>query len=50
MSDRINVILHDDMNICNVFQVTVYINIQDLRFPRICFFAARQIDKEEELG
>ncbi|XP_013409361.1 uncharacterized protein LOC106172957 isoform X1 [Lingula anatina] len=34
----------------NVIPVKVFIEHQDLRFPRICFFASRDIKSGEELG
>ncbi len=34
----------------NVVPVKVFINHQDLRFPRICFFTSREIKAHEELG
>jgi SET domain-containing protein len=34
----------------NVIPVKLFIDHQDLRFPRICFFASRDIKAYEELG
>ena len=34
----------------NIIPVKVFIEHQDLRFPRICFFASREIKAGEELG
>jgi len=34
----------------NLIPVKVFVEHQDLRFPRICFFASREIKAGEELG
>lgn len=34
----------------NVIPVKVFVDHQDMRFPRICFFASRDIKAREELG
>ncbi|KAK3087589.1 hypothetical protein FSP39_007912 [Pinctada imbricata] len=34
----------------NIIPVKVFVDHQDLRFPRICFFSSRDIKAEEELG
>ncbi|XP_046344023.1 histone-lysine N-methyltransferase EHMT2-like isoform X4 [Haliotis rufescens] len=34
----------------NVVPVKVFVDHQDLRFPRICFFSSREIKAHEELG
>ncbi|XP_062617302.1 uncharacterized protein LOC134279010 isoform X1 [Saccostrea cucullata] len=34
----------------NIIPVKVFVDHQDLRFPRICFFSSREIKAEEELG
>ena len=34
----------------NLVPVKVFVDSQDLRFPRICLFASRDINAQEELG
>ena len=34
----------------NIIPVKVFVDHQDLRFPRICFFSSRDIKANEELG
>jgi len=34
----------------NLLPVKVFVEHQDLRFPRMCFFATRDIKANEELG
>ena len=34
----------------NIIPVKVFVDHQDLRFPRICFFSSRDIMANEELG
>lgn len=34
----------------NIIPVKVFVDHQDLRFPRICFFSSREIKADEELG
>ena len=34
----------------NLVPVKVFVDSQDLRFPRICLFASRDIKAQEELG